>query len=413
MGQLNNKKFDYSDSDLDSISSIDSNEADEKKSKDKDEIKTISEEKLNKEFPNFFLHCRKCYRTYIFKISLSNENNNTNYYVTFKCSCFQTFQRTTLLNFMKLLETPWKHNISAKTLIHADTVCKIHNKVFISFCSTCFEINCQICEKKHNIPGHNLIKLENLFLYYRIDNDGTKDEETTEIIKNADKAYNILINKNKNSEEKETIKKLYINWVENNASIYILYKELFSYYPYRSRKNNFAYIYDYIVNTSFRNESDNFLFSDEVKDDDILNLYKTSCIIYDNTPNLLNIINMKYGIKNKIHKGKIIDEDSKGNQKYKFFIKTMAKLNDENLLIITNEDIAQIYLIRTNNISLITEFKLSSNFILPLKNSNNLFSIDKNYIYLLEYKKFGVYNKTQKLIFNVIMQLNLMREEYF
>ena len=58
---------------------------------------------------------------------------------------------------MKLLETPWKENANAKTLIHADTICKIHSKVFISFCSTCFEINYQKCEKKHNIHEHNLI----------------------------------------------------------------------------------------------------------------------------------------------------------------------------------------------------------------------------------------------------------------
>jgi hypothetical protein len=61
------------------------------------------------------------------------------------------------------------------------------------------------------------------------------------------------------------------------------------------------------------------------------------------------------------------------------YIKVVAKITDEHLLVITNENIGQIYLLKEEYISLIKEVKLNYSFILPLITNNELFcSLGKN-----------------------------------
>ena len=117
-----------------------------------------------------------------------------------------------------------------------------------------------------------------------------------------------------------------------------------------------------------------------------MNLFKTTSIIHENKTYLRNIINIKYGLKNKIHKGiefnyeeHLCGSDEVINvKKVKLFITAVAQLNDNHLLIVSNENIGQIFLINEDYFSLIKEIKLSSKFILTLKKSNYLFSSERN-----------------------------------
>jgi hypothetical protein len=126
--------------------------------------------------------------------------------------------------------------------------------------------------------------------------------------------------------------------------------------------------------------------TDDEKYKDFMNLFKTSSIINENKPYLRNILNIEYGLKNTIHKGikfnykrslcgsgKVINE-----KEVKLFITAVAQLNDNHLLIVSNENIGQIYLINDEYFSLIKEIKLSSKFILVLKHPNYLFSSEGN-----------------------------------
>ena len=117
-----------------------------------------------------------------------------------------------------------------------------------------------------------------------------------------------------------------------------------------------------------------------------MNLFKNESIIHENKSYLRNIINIKYGLKNIIHKGiefnykePLCGSDEVVNVKrVKLFITAVAQLNDNHLLIVSNENIGQIYLINEEYFSLIKEIKLSSKFILPLKKPNYLFSSEGN-----------------------------------
>ena len=144
-------------------------------------------------------------------------------------------------------------------------------------------------------------------------------------------------------------------------------------------KNNFYFLYDHIMNTKFVSRSKEFKYyslkDKRTKDEkyrDFMNLFKTTSIIHENKSYLSNIINIKYGIKNKIHKGiefnykeplcgsdEVIDV-----KEVKLFITAVVQLNDNHLLIVSNENIGQIYLINDECISLIKEIKLSSKFII-------------------------------------------------
>ena len=77
----------------------------------------------------------------------------------------------------------------------------------------------------------------------------------------------------------------------------------------------------------------------------------------------------------------------------------MTKLNDSTFLIITNEDIALIFSFKSGNIIFHKEFSLSSDYILPLKNWNDLISCSKIFTVLLKYKKFATYDISLKFDF--------------
>ena len=214
-----------SNSDDNSNNTSDYNQ-DNNQNQNNDKIKTIADQYLYKKYPKYFLHCRKCYQTYLFKIIIS-DGNNLNFEVIYKCSCFDHFKKVSISEFMKLLEAPWNEKIGKKKLIEADTTCKLHSQKYLSLCTKCFQLNCDICEKSH--ANHNLFKLKNLFLYYKTDNHPCKDDDAFKTILNADESYNIIINCNTNIDEKE-LKSSYIIFLENNVPIYRIYRELYGSY---------------------------------------------------------------------------------------------------------------------------------------------------------------------------------------
>ena len=207
--KLNNNKDEYSDDNSDDFPNNNSDDNSNNSSDDQEEnnlnqnndkIKTLADQFLNKKYPKYFLHCRKCYQTYLFKIIIPDENN-LNFEIIYKCSCLEHFQKVSIIQFMKLLEEPWNEKIDKKKLIEADIICKLHSKKYLSFCTKCFQLNCDICEKRHT--NHNLFKLKNLFLYYETDNHACKDDDALRTILNADESYNRIIEWNKNIDEKE------------------------------------------------------------------------------------------------------------------------------------------------------------------------------------------------------------------
>ena len=292
---------------------------------------------------------------------------------------------------MKILEEPWNEKIDKKKLIEADITCKMHSKKYITFCTKCFQLNCDLCEKSH--INHNLFKLKNLFLYYKTDNHACKDDDAFRTILYAGESYDKIITWNKNIDEKE-LKSSYINFLENNVPIYKIYRELYnSYFGKKFIKNDFYFLYDHIINTKFLSLSKKFeyyILCDKRTEDEkyryFMNLYKTTSVIRENTPYLRNIINIKYGIKNIIHKGiefnyerPLCGSDEVMHVKeVKLFITAVAQLDDNHLLIVSNENTGQIFFINNEYFSLIKEIKLSSKFILPLKKPNYLFSSEGN-----------------------------------
>ena len=104
MGQ---KQFNKDDKEDDNSSSLNDDKSDNESNENntnkwKPEIKTLSNEYILKEYPKYFLHCRKCYQTYLFKIFIPDKNIN-NYYVSYKCSCFQKFQKTSIVEIPKII----------------------------------------------------------------------------------------------------------------------------------------------------------------------------------------------------------------------------------------------------------------------------------------------------------------------
>jgi len=160
--KYNNKNDEYSDDNSDDFSnnnsnnSSDDNQDNNQNPINDDKIKTVADQYLYKKYPKYFLHCRKCYQTYLFKIIIPDENN-LNFEVIYKCSCLDHFQKVSILQFVKLLEESWNENIDKKKLIKADTICKLHSKKYLSFCTRCFQLNCDIYEKSHT--NHNLFKI--------------------------------------------------------------------------------------------------------------------------------------------------------------------------------------------------------------------------------------------------------------
>ena len=99
-------------SDDNSNNSSDDNQ-DNNQNQNNDKIKTVADQYLYKKYPKYFLQCRKCYQTYLFKIIIS-DGNNLNFEVIYKCSCLEHFQKVSILEFMKLLEEPWNEKIHKK-----------------------------------------------------------------------------------------------------------------------------------------------------------------------------------------------------------------------------------------------------------------------------------------------------------
>ena len=114
-----------------------------------------------------------------------------------------------------------------------------------------------------------------------------------------------------------------------------------------------------------------------------------SCIISEEIPYLVDIIDIKSYLKNKKFKKQKNQEYTETSLKNeKIYFKSMTKLNDSTFLIITNEDIALIFSFKSGNIIFHKEFSLSSDYILPLKNYNDLISCSEIFTILLKYKKF-------------------------
>ena len=109
----NNNKDEYSD---DNSNTISDENKDNNQNKKNNKIKTLADQYLHKKYPKYFLHCRKCYQTYLFKIIISKENN-LNFEVIYKCSCLEHFQKVSIIQFMKLLEESWNEKINKKKLI--------------------------------------------------------------------------------------------------------------------------------------------------------------------------------------------------------------------------------------------------------------------------------------------------------
>ena len=259
-------------------------------------------------------------------------------------------------------------------------------------------------------------------MYYETDNHVSKDEDSLRTIRNADESYNYIIKRYKNIDE-EKFKSSYINFLEKNVPIYRIYRELYgSYFGKNFIKNNFYYLYDHIINTKFIPHSKQFEYSvlgdkrtEDEKYREFMNLFKTTSIIRENKPHLINIINIKYGIKNMIHKGIEFNiqyplcgsgGEYSTEKEVHLFITAVAKLDDNHLLFVSNENIGQIYLINDEYFSLIKEIKLSSKFILPLKKPSYLYSSERKNInegspssFILKYNKSFSFSNVQKFDF--------------
>ena len=119
------------------------------------------------------------------------------------------------------------------------------------------------------------------------------------------------------------------------------------------------------------------------------------------------IINIKYGLNNKIHKGNtfIRDEPLCGSDEVatievvELYIKAVAKITDEHLLVVSNENIGQIYLCKEEYISLIKEVQLNCSFILPLIRKNELFCSlgNKNPSFILKFDNKFSFSKKQTI----------------
>ena len=352
---------------------------------------------IDRDLPKNFIHCGKCLQTFIFKINIPDKTK-LEYYVTFKCSCFKKFQKTSILNFMKMLKfnSP-SENIDKKQLIEADIKCKIHSQLYNSFCSKCFQVCCKKCEKNHTL--HHLITLETLYIFYETNNNEEKHGDALKIFTRAEKNFDSsteFLYMNKNNELSDFTNS-YDKWKDNNGPIMDLYIGLYnSYHNKNIIKYNFYFLYDFIVNFKFIQKSDHYGFTGK---NDFIEIMK-SCIISEEIPYLVDIIDIKSYLKNKKFKKQKNQECTETSVKNeKIYIKTMTKLNDSTFVILTNEDIALIFSFKNGNIIFHKEFSLSSDYILPLKNCNDLISCSKINTILLKYKKFATYDISLKFDF--------------
>ena len=213
-----------------------------------------------------------------------------------------------------------------------------------------------------------MITLETLYIFYEINNNEEKHGDALKIFTRAEKNFDystefLYMDKNNRLSD---FQNSYDNWKDNNSPIMDLYIGLYnSYHNKNIIKHNFYFLYDFIVNYKFIQKSDNYGITAK---NDFMEKMK-SCIISEEIPYLVDIIDIKSYLKNKKFKKQKNQECTETSIKNeKIYIKSMTKLNDSTFLIITNEDIALIFSFKNGNIIFHKEFSLSSDYILPLKN---------------------------------------------
>jgi hypothetical protein len=83
----------------------------------------------------------------------------------------------------------------------------------------------------------------------------------------------------------------------------------------------------------------------------------------------------------------------------KYYIKAVAKISDDHLFVVSNENIGQIYLLKEEYISLIKEVQLNCSFILPLIRKNELFCSlgNKNPSFILKFDNKFSFSKKQTI----------------